>query len=309
MAQTSHSHRKWLWLTSGLLVLLVSGCGMYPSAPGKWPQGAWGDILQFVSHLLDVFAQFFGGDYGLALLVLTVLVRLLIMPFFLKQLRYSKAMQQMQPEMAKIRDKYRNDPQKMQQEMQKLWQQAGVNPMAGCLPMVLQLPVLYALFGAIEGNVNMSHSTFLGIFQLGQPDHYFILPFVAAVTTFLSSRVMMIGQDTQQKWMLFVMPVFIFLMATRFASGLALYWVYTNLFTAVQAYFVRVRPQAKSQPAAATAGGSGALATETKQPKAKQAKKKAGDAEAPNPSGLTTEKKPQTQKKSAKSGKTGKNRR
>ncbi|WP_026962692.1 YidC/Oxa1 family membrane protein insertase [Alicyclobacillus herbarius] len=309
MAQTSHRNRKWLWLTSGLLLMFVSGCGMYPSAPGKWPQGAWGDVLKFVSHLLDVFAQALGGDYGLALLVLTVLVRLLIMPFFIKQIRYSKAMQQMQPEMARIRDKYRNDPQKMQQEMQKLWQEAGVNPMAGCFPMLLQLPVLYALFGAIEGNVHMAQSTFLGIFQLGQPDHYYILPFVAALTTFLSSRVMMIGQDMQQKWMLFVMPVFIFIMATRFASGLALYWVYTNLFTAAQAYFIRVRPGEKAQTAVAAAGGGQTAVADNPKPSGKKTKKKSSGEEEGTTGGSTTEQKPQTAKKSAKSGKREKKRR
>jgi YidC/Oxa1 family membrane protein insertase len=260
LTEKSHGKRKWLWLTTGFVLLSVTGCGMYPSAPGKWPQGAWGDILQFVSHLLDVFARYLGGDYGLALLVLTVLVRLLIMPFFIKQIRYSKMMQQMQPEMARIRDKYKNDPKKMQEEMQKLWVKAGVNPMAGCFPMLLQLPILYALFGAIEGNVNLSQSTFLGIFHLGQPDHYYILPFLAAVTTFLSSRVMMAGQDAQQKWMLFIMPVFIFLIGTRFAAGLALYWIYTNLFTTVQAYFVKVRPQSKGESVADATAGQGAMA-------------------------------------------------
>ncbi len=225
---------------------MLSGCGMYPTHPGKWPQGPWGDVLRFVSGVIDFVANHLWGNYGIALLVVTVMVRLLVLPLMVKQIRYSKMMQQMQPQLAEIRAKYKGDPQKMQEETMKLWQEAGVNPMAGCLPMLIQLPVLYALFGAIEGNTRLNSSTFLWIFHLGQPDHYYIMPLLAAVTTYISSRVMMTTSDPQSRMMLFIMPVFVFLFGSRFPSGLALYWIYSNLFTAVQTYFIRVRPEAKA---------------------------------------------------------------
>ncbi|MCL6592624.1 MAG: YidC/Oxa1 family membrane protein insertase [Alicyclobacillus sp.] len=142
----------------------------------------------------------------------------------------------------KLRERYKHDPQKLQEETMKLWREHGVNPMAGCFPLIIQLPILYALFGAIEGNPGLNSSTFLHIFHLSQPDKYYILPLLAAVTTYLSSRVMMTGNDPQQRMMLYIMPVFIFFLGSRFASGLALYWIYSNLFTAIQAYFVHVRP-------------------------------------------------------------------
>jgi YidC/Oxa1 family membrane protein insertase len=178
----------------------------------------------------------------LALLVVTILVRLLVLPLMVKQIRVSKMMQEMQPEIQKIRNKYKGDTRKIQEETMKLYQEMGVNPMAGCLPMLIQLPILYALFGAIEGNKGLYESTFLGIFNLGQPDHYYIMPLLAALTTYLSSRVMMTGNDPQQKMMLFIMPVFIFLIGMHFPAGLALYLIYSNIFTAVQTYFIRVRP-------------------------------------------------------------------
>ncbi|WDL99152.1 YidC/Oxa1 family membrane protein insertase [Alicyclobacillus sp. ALC3] len=246
------SKPKWLWVVALTLTFSLTGCGMYPSAPGKWPHGFWGSILQAVSHVITYFANYVG--YGLALIIVTIIVRLLILPLMIRQIKFSKSMQQLQPKVSEIRNKHKGDNQKIQQETMKLYQEHGFNPMSGCLPMVVQLPVLYALFGAIEGNVALHKATFLHIFQLGQPDHTFILPILAGITTYLSSRVMMTGQDTQQKMMLFIMPIFVFFMATRFASGLALYWVVGNMFMAVQSYFIRVRPAQSAQAAAVSAG-------------------------------------------------------
>jgi len=215
---------------------------MYPSKPGAWPGGFWGTILKTVSSVIDFFAHLVGNDYGISLLIVTILVRLLIMPFMVKQLRYTRAIQDLQPEMNKIKAQYKGDSKRIQEETMKLYQRTGVNPMSGCFPTLIQLPVLYALFGAIEGNVHLNDSTFLYIFHLGSPDHTYILPLLSAATTYLSSRMTMPGNDTQQKIMLIMMPVFIFFISTRFPAGLALYWTYGNIFVAVQTYFFRVRP-------------------------------------------------------------------
>ncbi|MCL6452854.1 MAG: YidC/Oxa1 family membrane protein insertase [Alicyclobacillus sp.] len=242
-------------------MISLSGCGMYPAKPGEWPGGVWGSILQWVSSVIDYTASHLaGGSYGLALLMVTVAVRLILLPLMVKQIRYQKVMQAMQPEIQKIQQKYKGDNQKIQQETMKLWQEHGVNPMSGCLPMLLQLPILYALYGAIEGNVHMSKSVFLGIFLLGKPDHFYILPVAAALTTYLSSRLAMGAVEGQQRMMLYIMPVFIFIIGARFPSGLALYWVYSNLFQAVQTYFVKVRPEGAGAAAVAagTAGPGGA---------------------------------------------------
>ncbi len=242
MNEKVNRRTKWFWAISALALLSITGCGMYPSHPGDWPHGIWGSMLKFVSDTLDYFANFTGKDYGLSLLIVTVLVRLLILPLMIKQIRSAKAMQEFAPKVQKLRSLHKGNPKKIQEETMKLYRSAGVNPMAGCLPMLLQLPILYALYGAIYGNVALNQSMFLGIFNLGHPDHYWILPILAAVTTYTSSKVMMMGQDQQQKMMLLIMPVFILFIAGRFPSGLALYWIYTNVFTTVQAYFIRVRP-------------------------------------------------------------------
>lgn len=252
---------KRLWFLSVAAVFSLTGCGMYPSKPGDWPSGSWawwGAVLKVVSGILDFFAHLMGGPYAyaLALLALTIIVRVIVLPLYLKQIKSTRAMQQLQPEVQKIRSKYKGDAQKIQEETTKLWQQYGVNPMAGCFPMLIQLPVLYALFGAIEGNKGLNASHFLwiqGSHTLATPDPYYILPILAGITTYLSSRVMMTTNDSSQKMMLYIMPVFIVLIGSRMAAGLALYWTYSNLFTAVQGYFVRVKP-ADAAAAAAVAG-------------------------------------------------------
>lgn len=292
MEVVQRRNRKWWWVAGLAAVMSLSGCSMYPTKPGHWPGGLWGNILQHVSSVIDFTASHLGGSYGLALLVVTVAVRLIVLPLMIKQIRYQKVMQSLQPEIQKIRSKYQGDNQKIQQETMKLWQQYGVNPMSGCFPMVIQLPILYALFGAIEGNVKLSESHFLGIFNLGHPDHYYILPLLAAITTFFSSKLMMAGTDGgQQKMMLFIMPVFIFIIGSRFPSGLALYWVYTNLFQAVQTYFVKVKPAATAAVKADSGGGprSGPdkpkrlkPATSEKQEQVSSKRKERGDEEQKN---------------------------
>lgn len=275
--------RQAWWWTAGLFAMMsLSGCSMYPSKPGAWPTNWWGQILHYVSDVIDwTAAHITGGSYGLALLLVTVVVRLIIMPLFVKQIRYQKVMQQMQPEMQKIRQKYKGDNQKIQEETMKMYKTYGVNPMAGCFPMVVQLPMLYALYGAIEGNVKLNQSTFLHIFQLGQHDHTYILPLLAAITTYFSSRLMMAGVEGQQKMMLYVMPVFIFIIGARFPAGLALYWIYTNLFQTVQTYFVKVRPAGNAEAAAAGAPARTALGGKGK---ASSKQISSGKAQKPNPS-------------------------
>ncbi|MCL6441991.1 MAG: YidC/Oxa1 family membrane protein insertase [Alicyclobacillus sp.] len=285
---------------------------MYPSHPGDWPHGVWGDILKFVSNIIDDFARILGGSYGLALLVVTVLVRLLILPLMIKQIRYSKMMQAMSPQLKEIREKYRGDNRKIQEETMKLWQEHGVNPMSGCLPTLAQLPVLYALFGAIEGNIKLNHSTFLGIFHLGQPDHYFILPVLAAAATYLSSRVMMTTADPQSKMMLYIMPLSVLILGSRFASGLALYWIYSSLFTTVQTYFIRVRPAQADEAAKAAVsipdGKAGKPDKEKSKPSSSQggkaAQSTASDAKYPESfSGKV--KRSQSEKSNSKSSRRG----
>lgn len=119
----------------------------------------------------------------------------------------------------------------------KLFQKHNVNPMAGCLPMLIQLPILIAFYQAIMRDPTIAKSSFLWM-QLGEHDPYYILPLLAALTTYLQSVVMGMSDNPQQRAFLFIMPVMIFVLAFQFPAALPLYWIYSNLFTMVQYYFL-----------------------------------------------------------------------
>ncbi|MEI7028020.1 membrane protein insertase YidC [Paenibacillus sp. y28] len=231
------------------VVAVLSGCGaMDPASNPIDPTNSWIDryFVNPMSFLLDWFAVQFGNSYGLSLAAVTLLVRLVILPLTLKQYKSSKAMQSLQPELKKLKDKYKDDPKKQQEETMKLFQQNNVNPMAGCFPVLVQMPVLIALYNAIMRNPNIREHSFLWL-ELGKADPFFILPILAAITTFLQQKMMSSQMNAQMQMMLFIFPVLIFVMSLQFASALSLYWVYGNLFTIIQSYFIYVRPQSKEK--------------------------------------------------------------
>ncbi|GIP40645.1 membrane protein insertase MisCA [Paenibacillus sp. J31TS4] len=231
------------------LVLLLSACS---SATNHKPidpnNGIWDKFFVGpLSSVLDWFATLFGGSYGLSILIVTVIIRLLILPLTLKQYRSSKAMQAIQPELQKIREKHKDNPQKQQEETMKLFQQNNVNPLAGCFPLIIQMPILIALYNAIMRNGDIASHSFLWL-KLGEADPYYILPAIAALTTFIQQKVMMATQKNNtmpmMQGLLFIFPVLIFVMSMNFPSALPLYWVFSNTFTIVQTYII-YRPSKK----------------------------------------------------------------
>jgi len=238
---------KWFLLTAVILaVAVISGC-----APGADQTrtiedlrngGFWqSNVVLYFTLALDTFANWFNGEYGLSVLVMVLIVRTLILPLTLKQVRSSKAMQAIQPEVQKIREKYKDNPEKMQMETMKLFQENKVNPMAGCLPLLVQMPIFIALYHSIYYNGLLREHEFLWM-QLGEPDKLFILPVLAAATTYLQTKMMMKMNPSPQmgmmQFMLFVYPILIFVMSFQFPAALPLYWFYSNLYTIVQNYFL-----------------------------------------------------------------------
>lgn len=190
-----------------------------------------------LSVSMDWFASFLFDSYGLSILVVTIIIRCLILPLTLKQYRSSKKMQALQPDLKKLKEKYKDDTKKQQEETMKLFQQHGVNPLAGCFPLLVQMPVLIALYHAIMRNEHITSHTFLWL-ELGAKDPYFILPLLAAATTYIQQKMMSATMPAQMKALMVIFPVLIFVMAMNFASALPLYWVFSNLFTIVQTYFI-----------------------------------------------------------------------
>lgn len=208
-----------------------------------------------VVHVLTVFmgdgiTLFFGfvHSYGIAILLLTVAVRLVLTPASISQLRSMRRMQLLSPEMKRLKERYKKEPQKLNQATMELFREAKVNPLAGCLPSLLQLPFLWGLYTALR-TFNYHHSGFLWLPSLGHPDPLYILPVLLGLTTFLSMRVAnptatMTTQDRTQQLMMYVlMPIFLAYIVLRLPSGVALYWVMSNLFTVVQQWLVVGRTQ------------------------------------------------------------------
>jgi YidC/Oxa1 family membrane protein insertase len=235
--------------------LLLSACSSAATPAKIDPQSGSFFTKYFVyplSYTLDWFAHHLWGQYGLSILVVTLIIRCLILPLTLKQYRSSKRMQELQPELKKIKEKFKDDAKKQQEETMKLFQSNGVNPLAGCLPLVIQMPILIALYQAIMRNDQIREHTFLWL-NLGKPDHFYILPLLAAGTTFLQQKVMSTQMSNpQMQSLMFIFPVLIFVMSMNFAAALPLYWIYSNMFTVVQSYFMygggKKKMEAKGSP-------------------------------------------------------------
>lgn len=181
-------------------------------------------------------------NYGLAIILLTILVKIVLYPLSIKQMRSMVLMQQLAPKVKEIQEKYKKkDPQKMQQKIMDLYQEHNVNPMSGCLPLIVQLPILFALYRALLQFTypNPAHAGFLWISSLSQVgDHLYILPVLAGVTTYLQSKMTMTSNDPTQRIMLIGMPFFIAYICATVPAGLSLYWTVFNVAGMAQQYFI-----------------------------------------------------------------------
>lgn len=252
-------NRKWWIVLGGIsLMALLAGCTPATEAiptSQMADSGSWWtrNVVYWFSLMLDKFAEWFGGEYGLSILLLTIIVRTIILPLMIKQYKNTKAMQALQPEMKKIREKFKDDPKKQQEEMMRLYQTNQVNPLAGCLPLIVQMPIFIALYNSIYKNVEIRDHSFLGL-QLGTAPsdgqwYYYVIPIVAALTTFIQSM-MMAQQQTMvgpMKGLMYIFPVMIFVMAINFPVALPLYWIYSNIYTIVQNYFMYGKSKKKEE--------------------------------------------------------------
>jgi YidC/Oxa1 family membrane protein insertase len=231
----------------GILSVFVflTGCTEITKPIDANSTGFWNEYIVYpLSWLIVKGAEILGGSFGLSLIVVTILIRLAILPLMIKQTRSSKAMQALQPEMKSLREKYSSKDQKTQQKLQQetmaLFQKHGVNPMAGCFPLIVQMPILIGFYHAISRTREIAEQNFLW-FDLGEKDPYFILPIVAGITTFIQQKLMMAGQEhnPQMAMMLWMMPIMIVVFAFNFPAALSLYWVVGNIFMIVQTYFIK----------------------------------------------------------------------
>lgn len=284
----------------------------------------------FIVALLFLY-QLLGNNIVLTIVVFTVIVRFLVFPLTMQQMRSSKNMQKIQPDMKEIKEKYKGDREKQSAAQMELYRKHGINPVAGCLPLVVQLPILLGLYGAIQialassplQVVDVSHrllvptlasliplqNKFL-IWNLGQPDTSYILPLLVVVTTFLQQKLIMPANPDADpkdasaqmtKQMTIMMPLMIGFFSINFAAGLSIYWIVGNIVGVLQyallgkvdirAAFGLKKP-ASTALVPATAGGSNVRNAEVARPTSDTMRKTANSSDnAPKSKAEKTESK------------------
>ncbi len=235
-----------------------------------------GMLVKLLYNIVSGLDSSFLSAYAIAIILSTIIFKLLMMPFTLKQSKSMKKMQELNPQIKELQEKYGKDPQTLQRKQMELYKEANYSPFSGCLPMLLQFPILIAFFYVIRspeiyvfGNqeaYNLINKTFLWIQDLSFAENFVFengivngismgmtlpflgaaLPILAAVsglTTYLTTKMtsqpaMNEQQEATQKSMNMMMPVMIFIFGLQFPAGLALYWVVSNIFQLVQQYIV-----------------------------------------------------------------------
>ena len=211
----------------------------------------WFDVLAKPTLFLLNFLHQYLHNYGVAIILVTILFKLLFWPISHKGMKSMKTMQKIQPKMAKLREKYKDEPERLNQEMMSLYKTYKINPLGGCLPMILQIPVFFALYKVLLQTIELRHAPFmLWITDLSAPDRLpigFDIPGLGGipVLTLLMGASMFLqqkmtpttGDPTQAKIMMFLPVIFTF-MFLNFASGLVLYWFVNNLLSIGQQYYI-----------------------------------------------------------------------
>jgi YidC/Oxa1 family membrane protein insertase len=188
------------------------------------------------------------GNYGWAIVILTIVVRGPFIPIVNKGQRSMKRMQEVQPLMAQVKEQYKNDPKRMQAEMMNIYKKHKVNPMGGCLPMLIQIPVFFALYRVLMVAIELRGAPWaFWIHDLSIKDPIYILPLVMGVSMFVQQKMTPTGGDPKQQKIMMFMPVVMTFLFLNFPSGLVLYWLTNNLLSIAQQIFVN----RKKEPAPA----------------------------------------------------------
>jgi YidC/Oxa1 family membrane protein insertase len=212
--------------------------------------------LSFFSGIMDILSGFMQvflnycyqltemlghPSYGIAIILLTLIIKLILSPLTAKQINSMQGMQTIQPKIQELQKKYKGNSKKLQEEMGKLYKEMGVNPLSGCLPILIQMPFLVAIFYALrEYPYEEAFKSFLWLPSLGSPDPTYIMPILSVISTYAiqkqtSATTATSGAGaTQQKMMQYAMPLFIGWISLSFPSGLIIYWVISNVFQLVQ---------------------------------------------------------------------------
>lgn len=179
------------------------------------------------------------GNYGIAIIIITIILKVLFFPLTHKSYKSMKGMQKIQPEMTKLREKYKDDKDSMNKAVMELYREHKVNPMGGCLPMVVQIPVFFALYKSLMFSIELRHAPFyFWITDLADKDPYYVTPVIMGITMFVQQKMTPSNMDPMQQKMMLALPVVFTFMFLSFPSGLVLYWLVNNVLTIGQQMYI-----------------------------------------------------------------------
>jgi YidC/Oxa1 family membrane protein insertase len=179
------------------------------------------------------------GNYGVAIIIITIILKMIFFPLTHKSYKSMKEMQKIQPEMARLREKYKDDRDAMNKAVMELYRDHKVNPMGGCLPMVVQIPVFFALYKSLMFSIELRHAPFFfWVTDLADKDPYYVTPVIMGISMFVQQKMTPSNMDPMQQKMMLALPVVFTFMFLSFPSGLVLYWLVNNILTVSQQMYI-----------------------------------------------------------------------
>jgi YidC/Oxa1 family membrane protein insertase len=211
--------------------------------------GMFGFVSEFLLWTMNKLNGVF-HSYAAAIIILTIIIKTLLWPIQNRATNQLRKMSLLTPKMTELREKYKDDPQKMNEEVMKLYREYGVNPFSGCVPMLIQIPIFFGFYAMLGSAIELRNSSFLWVQDLSQPDTVFriggfpvnVLPIVMAGSMIWQMAISPKSGDAMQQRIFYFMPVIFLVFCYNYASGLALYWTTQNLFSIVQLYLTRNKP-------------------------------------------------------------------
>ncbi len=208
-------------------------------------------FYKWTRNIIEWFHKFI-PNYGVDIILVTILIKLLVHPLTRSQFKSTAGMQKIQPEINKLRQKYKDNPQKLNQEVMKVYKEHNVNMFGGCLPLLVQWPLLFILFGALANYAPFNLERFLWLPNLNTPDPYYILPALVLISMFLQTKTSMLpGQEMDQntKMMMYFMPIIMAVWSIKWAPSILLYWITYSFIQALeQLYIIHVLKIAAEEP-------------------------------------------------------------
>ncbi len=204
-------------------------------------QRIFSPLTNLLGSVLELFhAQ--GAPWWLSIALLTIIARSILFPLTVRQVKSMRAMQDLKPDMDRLRAKYKEDKKKQQEELMKLYQERKVNPFGSCFPILIQMPIFISVYVVVR-SFGQTHESFnsggvLWFQDLSVQDPFYILPVISAVTMLAASEITSKSLDPQQRWMMRLLPVGFTVFLISFPAGLFMYWITSNLVTLVQNYLI-----------------------------------------------------------------------